>query len=86
MTAQLKQVQMDEFRADLPEYLDSTVTLEIVRDGQTVGYYLPAHRGPTPEEIRDYRQAVDELRAVMEEVGLTEDEVVREFRARRKGE
>ena len=72
-----------EFRDDLAQYLDSPVPLAITRHGQTVGYYVPAHRGPDEQDIVEYREAVGALQALIDSHRIAEDEVVNEFRARR---
>jgi len=82
MAAQIARVGVREFRDDLAQYLDSPVPLAITRHGQTVGYYVPARTGPDEQNIVDYREAVDALRALVESHGIAEDEVVSEFRAR----
>jgi PHD/YefM family antitoxin component YafN of YafNO toxin-antitoxin module len=85
MAGQMIQVGVDELRESLDRYLDTTVPLAITRHGQTVGYYVPAQRKIDGEELRKLNEAAEELRALMAEHGITEDEVVREFRARVKG-
>lgn len=83
MAGQLLRVGVREFRESLAEYLDSPTPVAITRHGLTVGYYIPA-RGMTDErELLALRQAVAQLESLIAEHGLTEDEVLRDFRARR---
>jgi hypothetical protein len=83
MSAQLVRVGVREFREDLAEYLDSPVPIAITRHGQTLGYYIPTRKKLDEAELLAFRQAADRLAALMAEHGITEDEVVSEFRARR---
>lgn len=73
-----------EFRESLAEYLDAAAPIAITRHGQTVGYYVPARGGVDERELATLKQAVSQLESLLAEHGVTEDEVVREFRARRR--
>lgn len=85
LAAPIPRVGVREFRDDLAQYLDSNVPIAITRRSQTVGYYVPARRGPDERDIRAYGEAVEELRAFIESQEITEDEVLSEFGARRSG-
>ncbi|MDP2898134.1 MAG: type II toxin-antitoxin system Phd/YefM family antitoxin [bacterium] len=80
---QLIRVGVREFREDLAEYLDSPAPVAITRHGRTVGYYIPANGVPDEQEVLALRRAVEQIEAVLAEHGISEEEVVREFRARR---
>lgn len=71
------------FRADLAAYLDRPAPVAITRHGRTIGYYIPVRGKAGEEELRALRRAVDQLAALLGEHGVSEDEVVGEFRARR---
>ena len=83
MAGQLIRVGVREFREDLAEYLDSRTTVAITRHGQTVGYYIPARGEADEQELLALKRAVERLAGILVERGISEDEVVREFRARR---
>ncbi len=83
MAGQLIHVGVREFREDLADYLDTPGPVAITRHGQTVGYYVPAHGEVDEQELVALKQAVGQLEALLAEHGASEDEVVREFRARR---
>jgi antitoxin (DNA-binding transcriptional repressor) of toxin-antitoxin stability system len=84
MKDHLVQVGVREFREDLAEYLSSDKPVAITRHGQTVGYFIPAHRNGKDEEISALWRAVERLNALLADYGIEEEEVVREFqRARR---
>jgi PHD/YefM family antitoxin component YafN of YafNO toxin-antitoxin module len=83
MAKQLVRVGVREFRDELAQYLDSSGPVAITRHGQTVGYYIPAHREVDEQEVLALKRAVERLAGLLAERGISEDEVVREFRARR---
>lgn len=83
MTGRLIRVGVREFREGLAEYLDSPNPVAITRHGQTVGYYLPARGKGDEQELLALNHALGQLHALLDEHGINEDEVVREFRARR---
>ena len=58
--------------------------MAVTRHGQTVGYFLPARKRLSEKEMDEMKQAIDELRRLFAEVGLDEEEVIREFKARRR--
>ena len=80
---EVSQVGVREFRERLSEYLDATTPVAITRHGRTVGYYIPAHHGEVEAEREALRQATSRLQDLMVTYGITEDELIREFRNRR---
>lgn len=83
MAGQLIRVGVREFREGLAEYLDGPGPIAITRHGQTVGYYVPARGSVDEHELLALKKAVTQLETLLTEHGISEDEVVREFRARR---
>ncbi len=55
----------------------------MTRHGRRVGVFIPT-RGDRAEEIAAYQDATKRLHALMDELGIYEDEVVAEFDAARK--
>ena len=84
MAGQLVRVGARQFREDLAQYLDSPTPIAITRHGQTVGYYLPARRKIDEQELRALKEAIERLQALMAEHGITEEEVLSDFRASRR--
>ena len=82
-------VGIREFRENLSGYLESSEPVAITRHGQTIGVYMPTRRKISAADLEKFRESSERLRALMEEAGITEDEVVEEFerlrRARRNG-
>jgi hypothetical protein len=85
MSTQLISVGAREFRESLAEYLDSPVPIAVTRHGRTVGYYVPARRKIDKQQVQALTKAVDRLTSLMDELGIDEDEIVREFDALRHG-
>ena len=83
MPERLKRVGVREFRQGLAEYLGSEVPVAVTRHGQTVGYFVPARQAPEEGEVLALRDAVDQLEALMTKHGVSQEDVIRDFRARR---
>ena len=83
MVDRLIHVGIREFREDMAQYLDSPVPVAITRRGLTVGYYFSAHDRIDEEELRTLKRAIEQLATLLAERGISEDEVVSAFRARR---
>ena len=83
MAGGLIRVGVRQFRDELAQYLDSQTPVAITCHGQTVGYYIPARGTANEQELVALKRAVGQLQELLAEHGIDEDEVVREFRARR---
>jgi hypothetical protein len=80
-------VGIREFREKLANYLlESDQPLAITRHGDTIGYYLPVRRKPTPAQLKEFRQAGIRMQKMMEDAGVTEDEIIAEFQRLRQEE
>jgi PHD/YefM family antitoxin component YafN of YafNO toxin-antitoxin module len=74
-------VGIREFRDKLASYLlESETPVTITRHGDTVGYYLPARRKRTAAERDTLREAAVRLREMMAAEGISEEEVLQDFR------
>ena len=79
-------VGIREFREKLATYLlESEVPVAITRHGDTVGYYIPARRKRTDAERAAFKDAVDRLQKSLRDKGLSEDEILKDFKAWRTG-
>jgi len=78
-------VGVREFRDALAEYLTSPKPLAITRHGQTLGFYLPVRKKLDKKKLAAMRRAVEKNEALLAELGITEDEIVEEFQALRRG-
>ena len=80
-----QKVGIREFRDNLATYLlESDKALAITRHGDTIGYYLPARRKRTEAEKESLRQAGERMDQMMKAAGVTEDDIVEDFKKLRK--
>lgn len=82
----LEKIGVREFRDNLAKYLNSSSPIAVMRHGQTIGYFLPARQEPAEAEIAGLKRAAEKLDALLQEKGLSEDILVREFRQLREQE
>lgn len=80
-----QKIGIREFRNNLAKYLSATEAVAIMRHGQTVGYFLPTHKKPEQAELESLKVAAEKLDRLLADSGITEDELVAEFRELRKG-
>ena len=79
-------VGIREFREKLATYLlQSDKPLAITRHGDTIGFYLPARRGRSEAERSALRQAATRLQEMLAAEGITEDEILADFKRWRAG-
>jgi PHD/YefM family antitoxin component YafN of YafNO toxin-antitoxin module len=80
-------VGIREFRDNLANYLlESDKPLAITRHGDTIGYYLPVRRKRTEAQRAALDAAHAHVQRLMAEAGVTEDDIVEEFKRLRKEE
>ena len=84
--AMLEKIGIREFRNNLAKYISATEPIAVMRHGQTVGYFLPTHKKPEQAELESLMQAAEKLDRLLAEKGITEDELVEEFRQLRRGD
>ena len=78
-------VGIREFRDKLATYLlESDEPVAITRHGDTVGYYIPARRKRTDEERIALKEASARLQQILAAKGISEDEIVQDFKRWRK--
>lgn len=74
-------VGFSEFRENLSSYvLESNAPVTITKDGDTIGFYIPAPRKRTDAERAALKEAAARLHKVLADEGLTEDELVADFK------
>jgi PHD/YefM family antitoxin component YafN of YafNO toxin-antitoxin module len=79
-------VGIREFREKLANYLLQTdKPVAITRQGDTVGYYLPARRKRSETEHAALKEAAAHLQEILAAEGLHEDEVIEDFKRWRTG-
>ena len=86
MGASAKKVGMREFRAHLPQYLQSTTPVAITCHGETLGFYIPTKHYPQKTELAALKKAAAILEKLMASHQATEEELLVEFRKLREGD
>jgi hypothetical protein len=79
----IEKISTREFRNNIAKYLLGSNPLAIMRHGQTIGYYFPAKPDEEEIEIKTLKLAASRLDVLLKEKGITEDEVVEEFKKMR---
>ena len=77
-------VGMREFPEQLAQYLESETPIAVTKHGRTVGLYIPVRRKPEEEDVAALREAGKRLDEWMVKHGVSEEELVAEFKTARK--
>ncbi|MBW4534963.1 MAG: type II toxin-antitoxin system Phd/YefM family antitoxin [Pleurocapsa minor HA4230-MV1] len=80
----LQKIGIREFRNNLAKYLSATEPVAVMRHGQTVGCFLPTHKKPEQAKLESLKVAAEKLDRLLADSGITEDELVAEFRQLRQ--
>lgn len=80
VAAQLVRVDEQEFREGLAAYIDAPTAVAVTRHGRTVGFYVPTSSHIQEQDILALQHAVEQLEELLIDRGVSEDDVVREFR------
>jgi PHD/YefM family antitoxin component YafN of YafNO toxin-antitoxin module len=79
-------VGIRDFRENLATYLlESDSPVAITRHGDTIGYFIPARRKRSEAERVALKEAAARLDAFLAAQGVTEDELVADFKRWRAG-
>jgi antitoxin (DNA-binding transcriptional repressor) of toxin-antitoxin stability system len=79
-----EKIGMREFRENLAGYLESGRPLAITRHGKTLGFYIPAQKRSRKAEVEAMRAAAKELDAMIASWGVSEDELMQEYKEIRR--
>jgi hypothetical protein len=77
---QTEKVGVREFRENLAGYIEGGRPLAITRHGETLGFFIPAHKRSRKAEIEAMRAAAVELDAMIAGWGASEDELMQEYK------
>ena len=78
----IETVGMREFRANLQKYTQHTASpIAVTSHGEAVGYYIPVRPSPKEVDLRALQKAAKKLTTLLQEKGVSEDEIVADFRA-----
>lgn len=83
---QATKVGIREFRENLSTYLESKTPVAITRHGATIGVYVPTRPKPTQEQIEALRVAGEKVQAMLAAAGVTEDELMEDYKKLRREE
>jgi antitoxin (DNA-binding transcriptional repressor) of toxin-antitoxin stability system len=81
---QTQKVGIREFRERLAAFLESSTPVAITRHGETLGYYIPARPSRNELDLTALRNAAAQLDALLAASGVTEDELVNDFKEARR--
>ena len=85
--AEPEKVAIRQFRSKLATYvLESDSPIAITCHGDTVGYFIPVRHKRTEAERQALKAAVAQLEQMLQEQGLTEEELVADFKRLRASE
>jgi len=76
----METVGIREFRENLSEYLDNGSPVAISRHGETVAFLLPVRPKRTEQEWAEFDRKAARMDEMIAEAGLTEDELVADFK------
>ena len=77
---------MREFRENLASYPESGKSLAITRHGETLGFYIPAHKRDRKAQIKAMRAAAQDLDEMISSWNAGEEQLLEEYKQiRRKG-
>jgi len=80
-------VGIREFREKLATYLlESETPVAITRHGDTIGFFIPTRRKRSEVEREALEKSVANLHSILLEEGLTEDDLMAEFKRWRKNQ
>jgi antitoxin (DNA-binding transcriptional repressor) of toxin-antitoxin stability system len=75
-------VGIREFRSKLAQYLlEADTPIAITRHGDTVGFFIPARPKRTDADKVALKEAAERFDRLLEESGVTEEELVADFEA-----
>lgn len=79
-----QKVGIREFRERLATFLEASGPVAVTRHGETVGYYIPARPSKDAADLAALRAAAAQLDALLAASGVTEDEIVKDFKDARR--
>ncbi len=68
-----------QFRDRLAGYPESGTPLAIMRHGETLGYFIPAHKRSRKAELESMRAAAKDLDEILASWGVGEEQLMAEF-------
>jgi hypothetical protein len=81
---QTTKVGIREFRENLSSYLESATPVAITRHGSTIGIYVPTKPKASQADLEALRLAGEKMQELMAAAGITEDQIVGDFKRLRR--
>ncbi len=81
-----QKVGIREFRENIARFVEGPHPIAITKHGETVGFYIPTKRKPTQEDLDALVVASEKMKKMMEEAGITEEEIIQDFKELREAE
>lgn len=83
--AEIESVGIREFRANIHKYTSrNTAPIAVTSHGERIGFYIPVRPAPKERDFEALRQATAKFNAMLQENGITEDELIACFKTSRK--
>lgn len=81
-------VGIQEFRENLFSYLEAQTPISIIRDGATVGVFVPTMPLPKrrPVDLEAFRIAGEKMQELIAAAGTSEEELIADFEELRREE
>ena len=80
----MNKVGVREFREDLAAIMAQDEPVAVTRHGETVGFYIPVRRKPKAVDWARLQELSAKVQAELKGAGLTEDELVEDFKRARR--
>jgi antitoxin (DNA-binding transcriptional repressor) of toxin-antitoxin stability system len=81
-----EKIGIREFRENLAGYLEAGRPIVITRHGETLGFYIPARKRSRKAELEAMRSAAKELDSMIASWGVSEDELVEDYKQLRNAD
>ena len=78
--SKLEKIGVREFRNKIAQYIMGQNPIEVMRHGETVGYYFPVRSSHKQQEIEALGKVAEKLQVLLAEKGLTEEDIIKDFR------
>ena len=79
-------VGVREFREKLAYFLEAGTPVAVTRHGETVGFYIPTRRRTANRDLTAFKAAAAKVAVMLEAAGISEDELVDDFKRIRKAD
>jgi len=83
--SKIQSVELQEFQANLHKYTTPPQqSIVVTSNGKAVGYFISAQESLSKDQLETLEKSHNKLTKMLEESGVTEEEIVTEFKTLRK--